>query len=225
MRVLHFALEAECLEKPTRMHLAEIEAAMIWPDDPTTRARYQEAVLVHVSLVAANKGLLSPDELLSLANLAAQAARLSDLQDAAKDRYERGLFAGKILFDAVSQSKVGRDATLGPIMDAARRRYLGKAATKSKVVHNRIWKVFSDVAHLWAAHCFYQARGQAAFPCAVDRLPLFLAIGQHFRAIGERTRSNPKSPGTILPPGGGFCLAPNVATKLPKGKVIFEVVH
>jgi hypothetical protein len=216
------SLDQTCIDQPSRMHLVEIENIMIWPDDPGARGRAKELAMIRLGRDMANAGVLSDSAVVQLLNLAVDAAPSPSAIDV-KDRFERGLYAGKILFAAVSNRQVGRDAALGPIIDAITRQYLGRSASNSKVVYSRIWAPFRCVAHFWATHLFYYSRGHSAFPCPRDRLPMFLAIAEQFRGIAERTRSHPKAPKLIMNPGEAVQLP--IGLKLPPGNLKFEAVH
>jgi hypothetical protein len=216
--VSQLELDANRIERPTIVEMIEIGAAMLWPDDIAAGARAKERAIVDCSLRLANEGLL--DVSLALANMAGAAAPMD--QSESRRRFECGAYAGRILYEAIVRSAIGRDAKLGTIMDEIKPGYFGRKATDSKAVYTKIWTPFRRASHFWAAHTFYCSRGHYEWPCARERLPMFLAIADHFRAVAERTK-HPS--GTVLVAGEAIGLSSDVRTKLPKGKVIFEAIH
>lgn len=216
-------LDLSAADKPTRIHLIEIECLMLWPDDPIARAQAKDSMIVDASLAAANAGLLAPDAVLALANLAATTLPRATIDEWRGERMERGRYSGQILFDAISKAVVGQDSSLGRIMSEVKQKYLGCEASTSKAVNTKIWHPFRPVAHFWAAHFCYAIRGIDAFPCERSRMALFLAIADDFRKRGESLKLKPKAPATILPPGQTVLLPTGL--NLPHGRMIFENIH
>jgi hypothetical protein len=75
-------LPAECIDKPTKIDLAEIETHMLWPADPTSRERGIEAS--RVAYVNERSRELSAEQLRSFLNLAIDVPPLKQIQEAAK---------------------------------------------------------------------------------------------------------------------------------------------
>jgi hypothetical protein len=123
------------------------------------------------------------------------------------------------LLEVIKRQRTGQVAAKGDVMRDLAKRYRGRTATDSKVI-NEVWASFRCVSHFWATHLFYRERGHLAFPCALDRLPMFLAIADDFRRIGETTKSHPKAP-SILIADETVQLPAGLA--LPKGGLQFEI--
>ena len=170
----------------------------------------------------ANADALSNDTMRALLNAAANAASPEETRRDVAERHRRGIYAGKILLEVVKRQRTGQAAAAkGAVMRDLTKGYLGRAATNSKVINEKVWPPFRCVSHFWATHLFYRERGHLAFPCALDRLPMFVAIAEDFRRIGETTKSHPKAPHTILTANEMAQLPAQLA--LPGGRLRFEL--
>jgi len=181
---------------PTRFDLAKIEAVMLWPDDEAVRARMLNSVLVALAITASND--FTREGLVDLAKHAAVAAPMADIRKDAQERFPQGLYAGKILREAVGYNDINPDrARLGVVMDKATKQFTGRSHTNSKILHNKIWPRYRRVAHFWAAHIHIALEDRSGFPCQLADLLLFLAIAREYQRLGEAIRQ-PHSPTAVL---------------------------
>ena len=108
------------------------------------------------------------------------------IRDAYGQRYFHGFLAGEFLGAAVVSDAGGIPIKLEHFkaaMTAEKRRKLHKGADISRsTLVNTILPRFRPVAHLWAAHTYEGMHGSdREFPCALARVPEFLAMAEFFR--------------------------------------------
>ena len=183
-------LSANCLSHPLASDMAEIHAAMLWPDNKETRIDVVAAILVDCLLSSRNS---IPEVLVpSIMNVAAKSVPLHERreQNGRSDLELRGIVAGMILNSALST-----DMSMKKIIQVIARTFDRATRLGPKTIENSVWPTFKPVAHLWAA--WTVLGDEQHFPCAMAMLPTFLAWAEGFRLVGEKTKTK-QSPTTIL---------------------------
>jgi hypothetical protein len=197
---------------PGRTHLVTdyIASVMLWPDDAEKRAcAMKTSVAQHIrgtltaidDVPAARLDAVTRDVLYGMMLEAlpswviAKGVRLED--------FRNGWVAGELLGNVIFR----RDAS-GPVkLDAIKHQIVERGARANappvlkisqSTVENTILRRLKPVMHLWAACCenalIYHDR---KFPCALHRVPEFLAMAQLFLKAGRRT-SLPPNAGRVL---------------------------
>ena len=194
-------LRPGCLDSPGRLDVAELEVQMLFPDpaEARFRARALEAVTFeHLSQTAAHPIPSTQKEVQKLVRRVSAAPRMDDLAEMGKDRFRRGVIAGKILHDAVGLAAI--DPTKAKASISRTKQVMGRAFWRQrlseKTINNSVWPVYRCVAHFWAAW-LYRAHDAPSFPCTPNELGLFLAIADEFRRLGETFRT-PQSPSKAI---------------------------
>jgi hypothetical protein len=115
------------------------------------------------------------------------------VQQLALTPYKRGLIAGIMLRDVIAAAADGgrpKDGSLGSIIKILSGRFGYKYSPQT--INSEVWPEFKKVSHFWAAyiHAAFSGSGtNRPFPCTIETLPVFLAIAEEFRRLGESTRS------------------------------------
>jgi hypothetical protein len=205
-------LDLDIATNPNRTHLALIESFMLFPDNEPALDAYKAAV-VQIGREL-KRELLSAELLGELLDLTENAKSLRQLQGTILSPYrdglspfQDGLMAGNALIAALfGKSPEGSPLKLRQVHEMLRQRFAKRGGSESSFVH-KIWKRYRSVAHLWAAHiqiaelepsCEADSR---SFPCRTTDVTDFLWLSERWRELGERTKSAPKAPTTILRPG------------------------
>jgi len=209
--LLTLSLDATCLTKPSKVHLAIVGAAMLWPNDETARDRTALSWIVHESRELLRSRRLAEEAILELAERGPDALPLKDLTNSMLDPLEKGFFAGQFLRLAlVGRGADGKKPKLGDVNKFLAGRYTGRAATATTAV-SQIWKDYRSVAHYWAAHLDYcQATGNSDFPCSISEFQNFLVRSEHWRERGEQEKPHKNAPSTVLDPGETVRLPPEI---------------
>jgi hypothetical protein len=199
-------LTVDGLRASTSADTAKIGTAMLFPDDPNAR--------------------------LMDSNLAA-AGFVLELDKQRRQRFERGLVAGRILIAAVGNAgqtnPTGALVTMKDAKESARqpfdyaRQTQGRNQTKVslKLIDNEIWPQFQPVAHFWAAYHDHLGK-TCEFPCAPCDLFALLAHAEAYRRLGEATRLRPNSSRPVLDASRTVRLPDDVGSLLPKGILNFS---
>jgi hypothetical protein len=203
-------LGPECIDHPTRLDLAEIEAVMLWPNSDVES---DGAAATSASAYFIERHELFVDPVMSrcLAELAFRAKPLSDVQQSARPRFVDGLIAGQILYLAFERSaRKSRDASMSVIYADVVAYFEPARKIKTKTIENAIWKPYRPVAHLWAAFITLHGKDKSyPFPCRAGDLPAFLGTAEAFRKWGEATKLR-MSPTTVLRPGDAVTVPDNI---------------
>lgn len=188
-------LDPDCAHNPVRLHLAIIEAAMLWPDNPEARTAWERAARVRflTSFLEHVEDLASLRE---FGMLAAHSSRIEDLNPEAQERMKHGLVAGWVLHEAIGRAElIGREVRFGEAA-ADITRYLektlrGRFRISKKTFDNSIWPRFRSIAHFWAAYAsanMGKDDRSRVFPCTLDQLVPFLSTAEAYRLKGETLR-------------------------------------
>jgi len=181
-------LPADCLTSPTLVHVAEVAAMMLWPDDQRSRDYFFIATVLHsVPLVERNNHYLAlalqitpPPGSLELR------VRLSQVH---------GAQAGAYFYETVAASALGLSFSMKEFRGTLADGFKGVSGSseKDRDFEKRIWPVYRPVAHLWAAFLHRSDIGTGRpFPCAVDDFADFIRLASGFRELGEETKINGK---------------------------------
>lgn len=187
---------------------------MLWPDDEEARERAMQAATVQFGRDLKRNGLLSADEISELAELAVDAPRPVDMIEAAKEQCVQGMVAGFILHRALAYKDFAPDkAAIGRNVKELSARLWPAWRLRPQTINNKVLPRFRPVAHFWAASVAGTLNGSRDFPCRRADLPIFLAIAEEYRKLGEATRL-PHAPSTVL--RAGECIAVPPSISLPK---------
>ena len=205
-------LPLDCLFEATatRLHLAVIEAVMLWPDDAParTRAFHSEAVeFLRRGPDEADAGFLIREDLRGVDfgfdafKFAAAAPPIGDVIAEAREPYMHGVIAGFVLDQTVGKVALQRqDARVADSIQAAEKAFWPSWRVMVKTINNSIWPRYRCVSHLWAAHWRRASERQdASFPCGRADIATFLSTADAFRKLGESCRTY-KSPRPLLVP-------------------------
>jgi hypothetical protein len=199
-------LDPDIATNPNRIHLAVIESWMLFPDDEAARLDAYKAGVIQFGHEI-KRELLPPEILRELFDLSADAKPLRQLHGTILGPYQNGLMAGNTLIAALrGKAADGSPLKLGQIHDMLAQQFAKRRGNNSSFVHD-IWKRYRSVAHLWAAHIQIaeleplSEADSRSFPCQTTDVIEFLWLSEQWREQGERTKTAPRSPKTILTPG------------------------
>ena len=193
------------LKTATRLDLARIQVAMLWPDDETARAKAWEASKAeHYVQAVERKDLPTPTatEFPGIARLLRGTPPIDD--ELTGGRHLQGAAVGTLLLWAVGWNN------LNPKMGGLGRnkkdvaKYFGYSVS---TIDNLYWPRFKPVVHLWASFMQQSSQnpGPPVHPCKLANLGEFLAVAEHYRKAGETIRP-PNARGTILEPGTALAI-------------------
>jgi hypothetical protein len=205
-------LPLDCLFEATatRLHLAVIQAVMLWPNDAPsrTRALHSEAVeFLRRGPNEADAGFLAREDLRCIDfdfeafEFAAAATPIRDIIAQAREPYVHGMIAGFVLDQTVGKVALQRkDARVADSIQAAEKAFWPKWRVMAKTINNSTWPQYRRVSHLWAAHWRRASEHEdASFPCGRADIGAFLSTADAFRKLGEACRTY-KSPRPLLAP-------------------------
>jgi hypothetical protein len=206
-------IDFSIVSNPNRAHLALIESWMLWPHDEAVRRDAYISAVVAQGLELKREGKLDHATLDEL-DIAAKAEPLSRMRELAtktplqrgglkRPPLECGLMAGNILIAAIQgKDKKGRRLLRSEIDKKLRKLFARQRGDNSSFV-NTIWKHYRSVSHLWAAHIKYAESEPAhlVFPCELRDVGTFLRLSEEWCRVGESTKTDPRSPFTILRDG------------------------
>jgi hypothetical protein len=198
-------IDDSIVSNPSRAHLAIVESWMLWPNDEAQRQDAYTSAVVAMGHDLRREGKLDHSTLEELFDLAVTAKPLAQLNELARTPLEQGLMAGNILIAAIEgKNENGGRIKRGEIDDKLRELFAPQAGktNKSSFV-NTIWQNYRSVSHLWAAHIQFTENqyGRLVFPCELKDIIEFLWLSEEWRKKGESTKTAPRAPSTILPPG------------------------
>jgi hypothetical protein len=193
-------LSTDCLTSPTRLHVATIEAMMLWPHDEKARREALAASTIEFLIGVAD--CLPREELLTLVLMQQEALRIKELKQKSLPRFLDGVRAGRYLQETVGSIALDRRTKMESIAAAVTASLAEYSQIDAKTFATHIWKHYRPVAHLWAASFDFavskvQLGIASAFPCAAAELGDFLGLAEGYRLIGESTRAR-QSRHTIL---------------------------
>jgi hypothetical protein len=179
----------QAIQTPLRFDLARVGATMLFPDDESSRHRYEDSVAFMV---------FDPQQLPELVLWGAQA-----MATASWERFEQGIVAGAALHEELGRPRLGlcesgkakivrgliKDLKLDP-----KKRF---DRFSSKTFDNTVWPLFRPVAHFWAATFTAMMRDREPFPCALASFKDYLAMVEAYRIAGETTKAK-QSPEPFL---------------------------
>lgn len=178
----------------TRDALAEVEAVMLFPDDPQMRDTVRRVERQHALIEAAKVGDFRIDSA-SLAEAmegALHTATPAWLEEQTKRPMHYGCVAGVILLKMLYGEQTGQLAentirkTATKLHGAMWRSYIGSLSEEH--IKQDVWPRFMPVAHLWSATIALQNEGVTEFPCRIVDMPRFLALAEQDRQAGESLR-------------------------------------
>jgi hypothetical protein len=204
-------LDPTIISQPSRTHLATIESWMLWPHDEGERCDAYISAVVAQGQELKREGKLDHATLDKLYDVAANAKPLSQMRELATKRplqygrtpLECGLMAGNILIAAIQGKDKKGDRLLRSEIDKKLRKLFARQKGDNSSFVNTIWKAYRSVSHLWAAHIKYAESEPAhlVFPCELRDVATFLRLSEEWRRVGESTKTDPRSPFTILRAG------------------------
>jgi hypothetical protein len=194
-------LSSCCLENPTQNDVLTLEAHMLFPNDPV--ARKSARTTTELEAAIRERDSLPNHFFLDRFSLALKATPLEMVQQSALTPYKRGLIAGIMLRDVIAAATGGgrpKDGSLGSIIKILSDRFGYKCSPQT--INCEVWPEFKKVSHFWAVHAAFSGSGtNRPFPCTIETLPVFLAIAEEFRRLGETTHSWKSPEPSILRPG------------------------
>jgi hypothetical protein len=189
----------QALRTPSRFDLARVGAMMLFPDDESSRLRYEESVAFM---------LFETQQLPELVQWA-----VCNMATASATRFKQGILAGFVLHEAIGVERLG-------LCESGKAEIVGRLISDlkldpkkrfdrftNKTFANAIWPVFRPVAHFWAATFMAMMLERKPFPCALASFKDYLARAEAYRIAGETTKAK-QSPEPFL-------LRPNETVKLP----------
>jgi hypothetical protein len=163
---------------------------MVWPDDAGARDAFLQTVSTEILRGAADD--LEREDLIILVHLQSSTPRLIDLQAISSKHVLNGAQAGMYLRETLGLLSLGRPASMKRIAAQITGGLPNFKATNAHTFENHVWPKFRRVAHFWAASLHINAgkpNEANRFPCACSELPLFLALAEGFKHMGETTRA------------------------------------
>lgn len=192
-------LPREALTKPTRLDVANVAHLMLWPNDPTMRARAMRVWLIEEGKRLVREQALSTDQILDLIENAQTVEPRQTLHE--EQFFAEGLAVGAILFRAIAHREVQDDhGSIGKSIEVLTTAFWRKRRLQGKTFNNKVIPRLRCVSHLWAVFVADRLSGQTAFPCRQGDLPIFLSRAEKYRQRGESLRP-PHSPRLFLMPG------------------------
>jgi hypothetical protein len=190
----------------TRDALAEVEAAMLFPDDAEMRDTVRRVERQHALIEAAKAGDFQIDAptMAEAMEAALHTPTPAWLQEQTKRPAYYGGVAGVVLLRLLYGEHTDQRAeytirkTAPKVTGALWRSYVGNLAEET--IKQDVWPRFAPVAHLWSAYITLTNEGIKEFPCRIRDLPRFLALAEQDRHAGESQRLYRRSE-TALKPG------------------------
>lgn len=206
---------------PRRTYLVTdyIASVMLWPDDAEKRDRaMRTSVAQHI------RGTLTKIDSVPGARLDAnvrdvlysmmcEALPSWLIREGAFQAFRDGMLAGELLGAAVlrrdSTTPVKLESIKHQIVERGKCSNVPALKVSRSTIENTIWSRKKAVAPFWAAFCeFALVRHERRnFPCALYRVPEFLALVRFFLKTGRRT-SLPRNAGRVLSGRLGSCRRP-----------------
>jgi hypothetical protein len=211
-------LRSDVLASPTRLDIAVIEAAMLWPDDPEMQDNAIRSAFVELSYSIVDQ--LSPQQKSEVISVAREALPIRTLMaEVKKSRFIKGVIVGSVLHGILVKLSLDPEnaskksiitACIAPFQETKNSGYL---RISEKTFDNDVWPRFKSVAHFWAAAFKAQKfDGGRAFPCDLANLAAFLSDAEFYRLEGERARTwKAKEP--ILREGDAIMLPKSLGIK------------
>lgn len=214
-------LGADAAHAPNSFHVGVVRAWMLFPDDAKMRDRAINTGRTEYALDLLKAGAY-PRESTELARWAVML--IEQALDAPSpevlmddDRQERGAMAGSILWRALPRAARNEKGPMGRTMRDVEHVFTGRKSSESHYVNNTVWKIFRPVAALWASFVNRaDDESSISFPCLTEDLPMFLAMAEGFRMLGETTRP-PKRADPILKPSESLQLTDELRVALLQG--------
>jgi hypothetical protein len=204
--------------------LTHLFALMVEPQNEEKRAAVEEAFHAGALLDCAEVGKLPEGVDVKEVARAARAMRFSELVDRHTQNFIDGSLAAEILLTVLSDAeKNPKSASFRKARERIERRLVKerlRGGKRSNMI--ALWKAYSPVAHLWAAHMVTGWAGRE-FPCALHDFPNFLAVAEHLRLRGEsfypdRRLTPILDPATTWRVGEGWAL-PKVSVDCASGLI------
>jgi hypothetical protein len=210
-------LSSTSLEIPTQLDVLTLEAHMLFPNDPV--ARKNARITTGLEFANRQRDNLPEDFFRDRFTLALKATPLEMVQQSALTPYKRGLIAGIMLRDFIAAAADGgrpKDGSLRSIIKILSDRFKGHKCSP-QTINCEVWPKFKKVSHFWAAYIHAALSGSVGsrpFPCTIETLPVFLAMAEEFRMLGEATRGWRSREPSILTEGE--CVGLALDFHLPK---------
>ncbi len=203
----------------SRLTLAYIESVMLWPNDPLQRKlslrvanaaqiRHRAARLIEDC--GSTEIVLDVDHFLTILDVLGNAPALSEMQEAGKEPFKRGVVAACIFLETLRSERTGRARNLQQVKAGIIKRLAGKQHFEhlsQSTVENVVWRVYRPVAHLWAAYYLVSGRN-GPFPCRLREFPRFLSVSERLRLDGERFRTGRGT--TLIDPFSAWTVPPEL---------------
>lgn len=217
---LTLEIQPECLCNPTRLDLVDIEAIMLWPNDPAARQLWWRAAALEEALPHVDD--LPIDALRQYARDAMTIPRVSELNRRNGKRIIHGQLLGTIVFEATYLSRHEPErAALYKVQADLCRRLRGTFQIQPQTMNNKDGPIapMRPAAHMWAAYMYRTIQGDSVFPCRLSEIGRFLATAEAIRHVAE-TRRAPKAKSAILREDETVKLPQAILAQLPS--VSFE---
>lgn len=192
------------LRTPDRFDLARVGAMMLFPDDESSRHRYEESVAFM---------LFETQQLPELVQWA-----VLNTATASSTRFMQGFQAGFLLQEALGG--FGKGEIVGRMISDLKfdpkKRF---ARFSSKTFDNTTWPLFRPVAHFWAATLVAMVNREP-FPCELASFKDYLARVEFFRIAGETTKAKQSPEPSLLRPAETVKLPANLEIRPADLKVL-----
>lgn len=190
-------LDSDCLSAPSRLHVAIVEAVMLWPTDASARETALQTSTVE--FLRLNRSLRDADLGFDQFELGAGAQPIKEMAEPAKSPFVYGIISGYVLAETVGKIRLDLpQASIGHSIEIASKTFWPRWRVSVKTINNSIWPGYKSVSPLWAAYWMRVTRGAAlAFPCTNLELSEFLAEADAYRRLGESLRTF-KAPAPLL---------------------------
>jgi hypothetical protein len=197
-------LDPDFITQPNRLHLAQIEAMMLFPHSPSDREMVYRASIVEFA--AENPDQIPEYIWKNLFYISRSVNRIDEIREAVRSRCVKGLIVGIVTHFQIASAKAGiesrREDIINQISSIARDVVKSRGIRVSaKTFHNDMWPEFRSVAHFWAASVILNETRyhDTVFPCRVSEIEEFLSTVEAYRIAGESSRPKQAS-ATILDP-------------------------
>jgi hypothetical protein len=163
----------QTIRTPSRFYLARVGATMLFPDDESSRHRYEESEL---ALVACEWQICEAQQLPEIVQWS-----MREMATTSATRFAQGFQAGFVLHEALGGKRLG-------LCGSSKAEIVGRLISdlkldpkkrfdrfSSKTFANVVWPLFRPVAHFWAATFVAMKRDREPFPCALTSFKDYLA--------------------------------------------------
>jgi hypothetical protein len=181
-------LRPACIAAPSRMDVAVIEVAMLWPKDGARRDRALRAAFAQ-NMIDTDylPETVTRDDMRTLMGAIRDAPRIDEIQTDGAAAFKRGARVGSILREAVGLNAAAPHEKIS--LKKIKQRFsapLPGEKDRGGAALQKDWDDYRSVASLWAA--FLHLRDllpDEPFPCASPSIIEFLATAAAFQTRGE----------------------------------------